>query len=148
MSVTIPSLSIVQALAERIQTGERHLDITGPWGSGKTAVALQTAQALGRSLLIITAGRSDAEGVFEDLTTLTDQKACALLPAWEVSPSDIMEPSDDIVAERMDTLRRLSSAGARGEHVYAVTPVRAFLQRVVRADDLLGAIFSTFCVGK
>jgi transcription-repair coupling factor (superfamily II helicase) len=112
------------------------VELVGPWGSGKTLAALQTAEALGRPLLFITPGRIEAEGVYDDLCTFAGEERAALFPAWEVLPSDTMTPSDDIVAERMNTLKRLATAEEDGVLVHTVFPVRAFMQYVVHRKRL------------
>jgi len=113
------------------------VDVVGAWGAGKTVMALQTAAARDSSLLVVTAGRTEAEAVYEDLCTFAGEDRCALLPAWEVLATDVMAPADDIVAERMDTLKRLAGAMEHGETLYTAISVRALMQYVVPPEQLV-----------
>ncbi len=143
MAIPLPQLNIVQqivGLCEREQA--RVIDVVGPWGSAKAIVALQTAAALKRSLLLVTAGRIEAENVLEDWCTFADPDRCALLPAWEVMPTDLMAPADDTVAERMNTLKRLMAAFERGETMHVVAPVDALLQYVADQKRLASQTLS------
>ena len=82
------------------------VEVVGTWGGGKAAITVQVADELGAPLLVLTPSRIEAENVFEDLNTFVGPERCALFPAWEVLPTDVMDPADDIVAERMETLKR------------------------------------------
>ncbi|MCC6697775.1 MAG: transcription-repair coupling factor [Candidatus Hydrogenedentes bacterium] len=112
----------------------REVELVGPWGSGKTLAALQASE--GKPLLILAPGRTEAEGIFEDLLTFDDPGRCALFPAWEVLPTDQMAPADDVVAERMNTLKRLLEANKRGTPMRVVAPVRAVLQHAIHPARL------------
>lgn len=138
MPVDLPRLAVAEAIRAAITDGSHALEVIGPWGSAKIAIAVQIAHALDRSLLVISRGRTEAEGVFEDLCTFAGESACALLPAWEVLPTDAMPPADDIMAERMNTLERMADAHRQGKPVHVSIPLDAFLQYVPRTDHLLG----------
>jgi transcription-repair coupling factor (superfamily II helicase) len=132
MPVDLPPLDIVRRIRDAFtRDAATAIDVVGPWGSAKDVIALQSAFALKRSLLLITAGRVEAENAHEDLCSFAGEEHCALFPAWEVLPSDAMAPSDDIVAERMNTLKRLTAAFEKGEPMYVVAPVDSLLQYVV-----------------
>lgn len=137
MPVDLRRLDIVDRICAAFDRETvRALEVVGPWGSAKNVIAHQTAAALGSSLILITAGRIEAENAFEDLCTFAGEEHCALLPAWEVLPSDIMAPSDDIVAERMNTFKRLTAAFEQGESMYVAVPVDSLLQYVADKDRL------------
>ncbi len=137
MPFDVPRLSIIEKLAGALGRGAKGgIELVGPWGASKTLVTAQVARELDRSLLIVTAGRIEAEAAHDDLTTFVGEAASALFPAWEVLPTDTMNPADDIVAERMNTLKRLSTALAAGEAMHAVAPVRSLLQHVIRRKRL------------
>ena len=138
MSTTLPTLHVVAEVAG-LSAAKRALgvEVIGPWGSGKVLVAAQVAEALGASLLYITHGRIEAEAAHEDLATFTDLARCVLLPAWEVLPTDAMQPADDIVAERMNTLNAMVRAQERGEPLIVSVSARSFLQRVVSWKHLV-----------
>ncbi|MCH8204718.1 MAG: transcription-repair coupling factor [Candidatus Hydrogenedentes bacterium] len=134
----MPILQVVAEVAGLSAAQRAHgVEVVGPWGSGKVLVAAQVAEALGASLLYITHGRIEAEAAHEDLATFTDPARCVLLPAWEVLPTDAMRPSDDIVAERMNTLNTMIRAEERGEPLMVSVSVRSFLQRVVNRKHLV-----------
>ncbi|MFA6240884.1 MAG: transcription-repair coupling factor [Candidatus Hydrogenedentales bacterium] len=132
---TLRPLSLVENVLRRLKQ-ENVAEVVGPWGSGKTLAALQTAQAGGRPLLIVASGRIETEGIYEDLLTFEKPERCALFPAWETLPTDSMAPADDIVAERMNTLMNLMAALDSGEPMRVVAPVRSLMQTVVRRDRL------------
>lgn len=139
MPVEMPKLKITRdVVAALSKKAKQHVEVVGPWGSSKTLVAVQAALELGRSLLILAPGRIEAEHIQNDLATFVGEEHSTLFPAWEVLPTDSMNPSDDIVAERMDTLKRLALSQEAGEPAYCVLPVRAFLQKVINRKRLLG----------
>ena len=125
------TFNVIQDIAKLLsRKAPSQVEVVGAWGSAKTLTAVQAAQAVQRPLLFVTAGRMDAEAVHDDLATFVGEEHAALFPAWEVLPSDTMNPADDIVAERMNTLKRLATALETGEAMHTVTPVRALLQYV------------------
>ncbi|GMV94957.1 MAG: transcription-repair-coupling factor [Candidatus Hydrogenedentota bacterium] len=132
LSRPLPRLDFVDDVLRHLKGGD--VEVVGPWGSGKTLCALQAAED--RPLLIVAPGRIEAEGIFEDLLTFDDPERCALFPAWEVLPTDLMAPADDIVAERMNTLKRLLTARDGGEAMRVVAPVRSLMQYVIQRDRL------------
>lgn len=136
MALSLSQLDVVEAALSQVPHSGI-VEVVGPWGSGKTLVAAQVAQARGASLLYITAGRIESEAAHEDLATFTDPNQCVLLPAWEVLPTDAMAPADDVVAERMHALNAMARAMDQGEPVFASVSVRSFLQRVVNHDRLV-----------
>ncbi len=137
MAVAIPTFSTVDKIAQQLQRKDTpHVEIVGPWGSGKSLLPLQVAAQLGAPLLFLTAGRLEAEGIHDDLCTFSDEDQAALFPAWEVLPTDTMSPADDIVAERMNTLKRLAAARDSDTPMMAVAPLRALLQYVVNPKRL------------
>ena len=139
MSVALPTLGILKQITNAASCKKiAGIGVVGPWGSAKTLLAVQTAEALKRPLLIIASGRIEAEGIHDDLGTFVGEDRCALFPAWEVLPTDTMSPADDIVAERMNTLKRLATAQDEGHPLHTVIPVRALLQQVVGRKRLLG----------
>jgi len=137
MAVAVPTFSAVEDIARQLKRKDTPcVEIVGPWGSGKSLLPVQVAAQLGAPLLFITAGRLEAEGIHDDLCTFADEERAALFPAWEVLPTDTMAPADDIVAERMNTLKRLSAARDGGTPMLAVAPLRSLLQYVVNRKRL------------
>lgn len=133
MALSLPILQTVQKAARALgDTPRNRVEIVGPWASGKTLIAVQLAQERNTSLLIAAPGRAEADAIYEDLCSFLPEQQCLSFPAWEVLPTDVMEPADDIVAERMNVLMRLSEAIGSGEPVACVAPVQALLQRVAQ----------------
>ena len=131
----LPRLEVVQEAAQLLADTRAAVEVAGPWGSSKTLIAAQTAHALAAPLFLLTSGRIEADAVFDDLTTFADPAQCMMFPAWEVLPSDAMDPSDDIVAERMNTLKQLVAA-PEDRPAYVVAPVCSLLQYVIPRDHL------------
>ncbi len=132
-------LKQIEAIAAPLKRAKPHpVEAVGAWGSGKTLLAVQTAEALDTSLVIIAPGRIEAEAIYDDLCTFAGEDNAALFPAWEVLPSDTMDPADDIVAERMNTLQRLTEATEKGETLHVVLPLRAYMQYTPDRKRLLG----------
>ena len=137
MALSFPTLQAVEHAARALgDRPGRRVEIVGPWSSGKTLLAVQLARARGVPLLIAAPGRADADAIHEDLCSFLPEEQCLLFPAWEVLPTDAMEPADDIVAERMNVLMRLSEALEQGAPVACVAPVQSLLQRVARRTRL------------
>ena len=136
MDQPLPKLALVDAIDKALDDTPR-AELIGLWGAGKALAAVQIAQARGASLLYVSPGRIEAEAAFEDLCTFAGEGRCALLPAWEVLPTDTMEPTDDIIAERMNALSAIAAAQANNQPIYVSVSARSFLQRVVDRDRLL-----------
>ncbi|MBN2307609.1 MAG: transcription-repair coupling factor [Candidatus Hydrogenedentes bacterium] len=144
MAVHVPQLDVIQAIAHQAASGvlpdsdspAPAIEVVGAWGSAKSLIAIQVADALERPLLLVTPNRIESEAAFEDALTFAGEARCALFPAWEVLPTDAMAPSDDIVAERMNTLMRLAAAAESGERLVVVAPARALLQHVPQPTGL------------
>jgi transcription-repair coupling factor (superfamily II helicase) len=139
MPVDLPELKLTNDVTQALgKKPKHHVEVVGPWGSAKTLVAVQAAAALGRSILVLAPGRIEAEHIQNDLATFVGEEHATLFPAWEVLPTDSMSPADDIVAERMDTLKQLALAQDAGEPAYCVAPIRSFLQKVINRKRLIG----------
>ena len=131
-------LDVVRELLEHVNRRKpSHVEVSGPWGSGKSLVAVQCAKALASSLLFITSGRIESEAAYDDLCTFSDPEKSLIFPAWEVLPTDIMAPADDIVAERMNTLKKLVAIRASGENLCVSIPIRSVMQHVVNRKKLV-----------
>ncbi len=137
IATALRELDVVRAAAALTPKNRADgIEIVGPWGSAKALVAVQLAKAAGASLLYLTAGRIESESAMDDLCAFAGEDDCAVLPAWEVLPTDAMQPADDIVAERMTALQHMANALEDETPIYASVSVRSFLQPVVRRDTL------------
>ena len=96
MPLPIPHSSVVKDILalspKKLSAG---IEVVGPWASGKPLVAMQLAEQRGSSLLYITAGRMESEDALEDITTFAESHMCIHMPAWEVLPTDTMDPTDN-----------------------------------------------------
>lgn len=127
----LPEFSILSSLSRVFETNKKGAaDLFGVLGAAKALVPIQLAQKMDRSLLLITAGRIESEALYDDISSYAGEEHCLHFPAWEVSPDEIMEPADDIVAERMNALERMAEMTEEKTPFYAVTSVQAFLQYV------------------
>ncbi|MBW7862907.1 MAG: transcription-repair coupling factor [Candidatus Hydrogenedentes bacterium] len=136
MGMQFPKISLTDGILAALRGGGRHAAVAGAWGSAKSLLAVETARGLKAPLLIVAPGRVEAEAVHDDLVTFSGEERCALFPAWEVLPTDSMNPADDIVAERMNTLKRILAAFDAGDPLQVVCPVRSILQYVVEPRRL------------
>ncbi|MEV6864393.1 transcription-repair coupling factor [Streptosporangium subroseum] len=100
------------------------------------ALAREGAKGTARTVLAVTATGREAEDLASALTSLLDENAVAVFPAWETLPHERLSPRSDTVGQRLAVLRRLAhpiegdlSAGPL--HVI-VAPIRALLQPIVR----------------
>ena len=136
-SMNFPDIHCIKSITGAIESHPRsEVELAGGWGASKTLAALQTAQRMGRSLLIIAPGRIEADAIYDDLVTFAGETNCIMFPAWEVLPEDTMSPADDIVAERMNALERLNDLRETGTPAYVVTPLRSFMQHVIARRQL------------
>lgn len=128
---TFPSFSILSTLSKAYEKNSRAIvDVFGVLGAAKALVPLQLAQSMENCLLLITPGRIEAEALYDDISSRVGDEQCFHFPAWEVSPDEIMDPADDIVAERMNALERIAEYRESESPFYAVTSIQAFLQYV------------------
>ncbi|NLN93477.1 MAG: transcription-repair coupling factor [Candidatus Hydrogenedens sp.] len=133
----LPEFSILSSLSAVFEKNKRGAaDLFGVLGAAKALVPIQLAQKMDRSLLLITAGRIEAEALYDDIASYAGEESCVHFPAWEVSPDEIMEPADDIVAERMNALERMADMTESNTPFYAVTSIQAFLQYVTPLHTL------------
>ncbi|MCK5862174.1 MAG: transcription-repair coupling factor [Candidatus Hydrogenedentes bacterium] len=144
--MNIPETTCIKKIVGAIKSHPRaEIELAGGWGASKTLAALQTAQCLGRSLLVIAPDRIEAEAIFDDLATFAGEEHCVMFPAWEVLPDDTMSPADDIVAERMNALERLNDMGEEDTPAYVIAPVRSFMQHVIARQQLRNNSLSVSC---
>ncbi|GAA3126359.1 transcription-repair coupling factor [Planomonospora alba] len=89
-----------------------------------------------RTVLAVTATEREAEDLAAAVSSLLDEHAVAVFPAWETLPHERLSPRSDTVGKRLAVLRRLAHpvAGdpAAGPLRVVVAPVRAVLQPIVR----------------
>ncbi|MEV7806618.1 transcription-repair coupling factor [Microbispora sp. NPDC088329] len=88
-----------------------------------------------RPVLAVTATAREAEDLAAALTSLVDENAVAVFPAWETLPHERLSPRSDTVGQRLAVLRRLAHPvegdPAAGPLRVVVAPVRSLLQPIV-----------------
>ncbi|MFC4058445.1 transcription-repair coupling factor [Planomonospora corallina] len=89
-----------------------------------------------RTVLAVTATEREAEDLAAAVSSLLDEHAVAVFPAWETLPHERLSPRSDTVGKRLAVLRRLAHPvpgdPAAGPLSVVVAPVRAVLQPIVR----------------
>lgn len=133
MSVSIKNFKIVEELTEQIQKSNL-VQVVGPWGAGKSVIPYLVGSLLNKPMLVVTADTQTAEGVYEDFITLSSEDDCAFFPPWETLPTDIIDPAEDIVSERLNLLARIVS-GKQAPKII-VTSIRSLLQVVPSRKSL------------
>ncbi len=144
--MNLPEITLVRSISGALNKHPKgEIDVSGLWGASKSLLALQTARRRGCGLLFLTPKRLDAEAVYDDLITFEGEDRCLLFPAWEVLPDDTMHPADDIMAERVHALERLSDGRDEGATLHVVAPMRAFMQYVIPRQQLMDKTLRLRC---
>jgi len=139
MITTVAGNDIETRVAHALEGArEPCVEVYGLWASAKAHLAVGVARRLGCGLLIVAAGTSESEDVYDDISTFSDSENVLLFPSWQVLVADDVAPSDEIVAERMSTLERLASGPQQDPPLYVVTHPRSLVQLVV-PPELLAA---------
>jgi transcription-repair coupling factor (superfamily II helicase) len=151
MLLRLPVLSCLEKVRHAVSVPPHAAEVVGTWGAAKAVLAAQLAEALGRPLLYVTAHRAAAEEAYEDLATLCGESSVCHFPAWEVLPHEVMNPADDVVAERFHTLWRLIAPVSPDQTAqtppvpqtvapipHVVLPVRALLQKLPSVEEMRG----------
>jgi len=137
LASALPQLAGVGEVLRLFETSQNtEINITGLWGVAKSLLACQLGEQLSRSVLVITPSRHEAEAVVDDAAIFLGSDRCLLLPAWEVLPHEVMDPADDIVAERFDTFLRLVHITNDRKPYLIAAPLAAVLQLVLRPAQL------------
>ncbi len=126
---------LVECLA---RTSPCDIELSGAWGAAKSKLVAQIAEQIRRPVLVIGAGRIEAEEISDDLATFASREKVILFPAWQTLPHEKIPPSDEIVAERMAALLQLDTAPPDPPY-FIVTSVRSMLQLIPSRDELMEA---------
>ncbi len=116
----------VQALQQALQNQETLL-IEELWNAPKAFIASLAQQMTGKHILILTGASQEEIRLFHDFSLFTD---CPVVdfPSWETLPSESIPPSPDIVGERYQVLKALTSSQ---EPLIIVSGLQACLQRLI-----------------
>jgi transcription-repair coupling factor (superfamily II helicase) len=111
--------------------GQRSQWLSLPGAAASLAVA-RSAAAHGALTVVITADTAGAQRRVRELGFFAPNLPLLQFPDWETLAYDAFSPHQEIVAERVATLKTLrTAAGRRPQAMLLVVPVRTLLQRVV-----------------
>ncbi len=127
MSVSLIRFKVINQLIQQIEKSP-WVQVAGPWGTGKSVISYIISAELNIPLLIVASDNHGAEDIYEDFITFSSEERCAFFPPWETRPTDIIDPAEDIVSERLHLLSRIISGKQVPETI--VTTVRSLLQVV------------------
>lgn len=96
------------ALENILKTNETIL-VEELWNAPKALVAALAVHTTGKNVLIITGGSQEEIKLFHDLSFFTDTPVVDF-PSWETLPSENIPPSPDIVGERYEVLKQLTTS--------------------------------------
>ncbi len=127
MSISLIKFDVIQKIIQQFEKSSR-VQISGPWGTGKSVIPFLIATELNKPLLVIAPDNHSAEEIYEDFITLSSEEECAFFPHWETLPTDFIDPAEDIVSERLHLLTRILSGNQSPKFV--ITSIRSLLQVV------------------
>ncbi len=133
MSITIKKPAIIDEIVRAFQKSSI-LQITGPWGTGKSVFSYFLGELLGKSILVVCPDSQSAEEVLEDFITLYSEENVYYFPPWETLPTDIIDPAEDIVSERLKLLTKIVEKDNFPEVI--VTTIRSLLQAVPSSNAI------------
>ncbi|MGQ4880255.1 transcription-repair coupling factor [Billgrantia sp. LNSP4103-1] len=88
-------------------------------------------------LLVVTPDTASAQRLESDLRFFASVPVMPF-PDWETLPYDSFSPHQDIVSERLRTLRRLQD----GEHGIVLVPINTLMQRLPPVDYIAGRVLT------
>jgi transcription-repair coupling factor (superfamily II helicase) len=112
----------------------RHIAWEGLHGAARAIALATAARSADLPLLVLAGDPAAAERLLEELRFFRSETSGPRLlsfPAWETLPYDRFSPYQDIVSERLATLRELGSPGGG---TVLVVPVSTVMQRLLPAD--------------
>lgn len=133
MSISLIKFKVIREIIQQIEKQD-WMQIVGPWGTGKSIIPYIIGSELNRPLLIIASDNHTAEEIYEDFITLSSEEDCAFFPPWETLPTDIIDPAEDIVSERLHLLNRIISGKQLPKII--ITSIRSLLQVVPSREAL------------
>ncbi|WP_111414194.1 transcription-repair coupling factor [Billgrantia lactosivorans] len=107
---------------------------TPPGSSAALALAHLADDA---PLLVVTTDTASAQRLENDLRFFASVPVLPF-PDWETLPYDSFSPHQDIVSERLRTLRRLQD----GEHGIVLVPINTLMQRLPPVDYIAGRVLT------
>ncbi|SHF39204.1 transcription-repair coupling factor [Desulforamulus putei DSM 12395] len=114
-----------QNLLQGLQKGFTQQMVFGLSGSQRSYLFAGLAEA-GGPVLVVTPGEAEAGVLVDDLTSLLPEMQVQLFPAWQLLPYQVLAHSNEVLAQRLRVLDKLTT----GEPVLVVTSVEALLRRL------------------
>lgn len=111
-------------IAASVKAGRHRLWVSGLLGSSKSLLAAVLARELPHVWVVVAPTFSDAEHVYDDLTTFLGEDGVQMFSEWETLPYERRSPLATITESRLLTLSRL----AAGEPIVIVTTPKAVMQ--------------------
>ncbi|MCX8064465.1 MAG: transcription-repair coupling factor [Candidatus Hydrogenedentes bacterium] len=127
MSISVKEFEIIEKLSKALQKVSI-IQVTGPWAFGKSILTYFLSKSLDKPTLIVAPDSQSAEEILEDFITLSSEESVYYFPPWETLPTDIIDPAEDIVSERLKLLTMVSEKD--NFPPFTVTSIRSLLQAV------------------
>ena len=121
----------LEEIVRRLEKNKTEVSVQGVGNSALSYLLASMRREIMRPYLIICPSQEGAEGLYDDLRTLSNDDVC-LFPAWEVLPYEDISPHHQIVSERLVVLNKLLS----GEAAIVVTWIRTLQQNIIPPDVL------------
>lgn len=115
--------------------------ITGAIGSSRAFLLSEINKSTGKNLLIITDTQRRSYELYDELSFFLNGKRISLLPHWGTLPYRPVNPSQDVMSQRINSLAELACGELPD---VLVTPVRGFIQKVLPPEDLRNYIMEIF----
>lgn len=120
----------LQELQHVLQNNESVL-IEDLWNAPKALIASLAQQVTGKHVLILTGASQEEVRLYHDFPSFTDRQVIDF-PAWETLPSENVAPSPDIVGERYQVLRNLTTS----QQPYIIlSGLQACLQKLIPPNN-------------
>ena len=133
-SSLFPTPEAMNNNATEILSQGRNLNITGLRGSGPALALARTARALGRPLLCITPGESQAQHLAQDLALFTEMPVWHF-PGYEIPAYTPLSPDSATVAERLSVLSQIHNS--HGPFILFIA-IETLLRRILPRSILSG----------
>ncbi len=133
MGISIKKPAVIEAIVKAFHKSSI-VQLTGPWGTGKSVISYFLAKSLGKPILVVTPDSQSAEEALEDFITLSSEESVYFFPPWETLPTDIIDPAEDIVSERLKLLTKIAEKNYFPEVI--VTSIRSLLQFVPSSEAI------------
>ena len=111
-----------------------------PEGYDALVLAERARAALRDGTLHIARDEGRLTSIVESIAFFAPDVDVIALPAWDCLPYDRVSPNAGVVARRIDALCRLTEPIASGKSRLVITTVSAVLQRLPKAEKLMGTM--------